>query len=131
MRAARFVGLGPLVKVVLVSVVVALLVGTPLVSGRPVDAREYSIKDLGTLPGGDFSAAYGINDRGQVVSRSNTGSSGPHAFLWEDGEMTDLGTLPGGVYSGASGINDRAQVVGRSYTASGETHAVLWGKRGP
>ncbi len=77
--------LGPL-KVVLVSVVVALLMallmGTPPVLGQPVDAGELSITDLGTLPGGDYSIARGINGRGQVVGQGTTASGENHAVLW-------------------------------------------------
>ena len=88
------------------------------------------ITDLGTLPSGDFSFAFGINNRGQVVGLSNSASGEAHAVLWENGKMTDLGTLPGGedFSSFASGINNRGQVVGNSSTASGEFHAVLWTK---
>ncbi len=87
--------------------------------------------DLGSLPGGDFSQAFGINSRGQVVGYALTASGEYHAFLWEDGQMTDLGTLSGREYGVASGINSRGQVVGYSTTALGEVHAVLWGKKGP
>ena len=108
-------------KAVLVCVVVALLMGAQPVLGQPGGARQLSITDLGTLPGGDFSVAEGINARGQVVGESNTASGATHAFLWEDGRMTDLGTLPGG--GEAHGINARGQVVGHS-----NGHAVLWSK---
>ena len=84
-----------------------------------------AIQDLGTL-GGSSSAAYGINDSGQVVGFSRTASGPHHAFLWTtDGGMQDLGTL-GGSNSYAYGINDSGQVVGFSYTASGDYHAFLW-----
>jgi probable HAF family extracellular repeat protein len=118
-----------LTKVCLVAmgvVVVALLMGAQPVSGQQPAAGQYSITDLGTLPGGDLSLAYGINNRGQVVGFSYTASGLPRAFLWEDGEMTDLGTLPGGADSSAWGINNRGQVVGASATASGAAHAFLW-----
>jgi probable HAF family extracellular repeat protein len=55
--------------------------------------------DLGTLPGGRYSQAVGINDSGQVVGYADTGSDpfpSSHAFLWQNGRMIDLGTPPGG-----------------------------------
>jgi probable HAF family extracellular repeat protein len=78
----------------------------------------------------DFSAAYGINERGQIVGVSTT-STGVHAVLWEDGTITDLGTLPGDDYSEAFGINERGQITGLSgmWTDdcnAGECNAVLW-----
>ncbi len=82
--------------------------------------------DLGTLPGGTFSRAAGINDRGQVVGGATTASVALHAFLFEDGVMTDLGTLPGGRSSEALGINNRGQVVGNSNATNISEHAALW-----
>jgi probable HAF family extracellular repeat protein len=90
---------------------------------------QLSIIDLGTLPGGDGSIAFGINDSGLVVGACETASGYQHACLWNKGKITDLGTLPGGEdYSTANAINSRGQVVGRSNTASGEYHALLWTK---
>jgi probable HAF family extracellular repeat protein len=43
---------------------------------------QYSITDLGTLPGRDISVATAINNRGQVVGESVTASGEPHAVLW-------------------------------------------------
>ena len=77
--------------------------------------------DIGTL-GGDEIRVTGINDRGQVVGSSDTGT-GPtnerHAFLWENGSMKDLGTLCGdlclhGNESAALGINNEGVIVGYS-----------------
>ena len=76
---------------------------------------------LGTLPGGSYSLAKGIDNAGQVV-----GESRGHAFLYSSGTMTDLGTLPGGLDSYATGINNAGQVVGYSDTASGPGHAFLY-----
>jgi probable HAF family extracellular repeat protein len=61
--------------------------------------------------------AYGINDSGQVVGASWTGSQQlpTHAFLYSgSGPMIDLGTLGGGDFSEALGINASGQVVGDS-----------------
>src|SRR5216683_2700603 len=93
---------------------------------QPAFGQSFTVKDLGTLPGGNRSIASRINDRGQVVGYSNTASSVTHAFLFENGVMVDLGTLPGGNFSFATSINDRGQVVGSSSTASGATHAFLF-----
>ena len=79
--------------------------------------------DIGTLPGGGESCAYGINDKGQVVGYSYTANSGEHAFLYSNDTMIDLGCLPGGVQSWACGINDNGQVAGYSDTASGVDRA--------
>jgi probable HAF family extracellular repeat protein len=115
-------------------VVLAFLVAIGGIAARP--SAQVTIRDLGTLPGGSFSEAFAINDRGQVVGRSRTASDSVHAFLWEDGVMIDLGALPGGDYSEAYNINDKGQIVGASFTTgpgcdpapftSACTHAFLW-----
>lgn len=73
-----------------------------------------------------ISAAYGINDAGQVVGGSYDASANFHAFLWQNGSMQDLGTL-GGDYSSAEAINENGQVVGTARLANGTPHAFLWG----
>lgn len=83
--------------------------------------KQGGMRDLGTLPGGDYSAAFGINDSGQVAGTSNTGDS-MHGFTWSSATgLRDLGTLPGANASQAFAINNHGQVAG----ASG-THAVIW-----
>jgi probable HAF family extracellular repeat protein len=79
-------------------------------------------KDLGTLPGGVESCAYGINDSGQIVGYSKTADGHTHAFLYSNGVMTDLGTL-GGTDSIAWDINNSGQIVGYSNTVGGQDHA--------
>src|SRR5947207_15944577 len=51
---------------------------------------SYTIDDLGTLGGGTYSAAYGINSSSHIVGYSNTSSGCCTAFLWKNGTMTDL-----------------------------------------
>jgi len=83
--------------------------------------RRGGIRDLGTLPGGDYSAAFAINDSGVVVGASNTSTS-MHAFSWTLSQgLHDLGTLPGTDASSAFSINNQGQIAG----ASG-AHAALW-----
>ena len=87
-----------------------------------------SIKDLGLLPGGTFSIAYGVNSAGQVVGEADTTnmadptSLATHAFLYSGGSMTDLGTL-GGRNSAAYAINDSSQIVGEAQNSGQDTHA--------
>jgi probable HAF family extracellular repeat protein len=77
--------------------------------------------DLGTLPGSMSSAAYSINNSGQIV-----GDSGYHAFLY-NGTMVDLGTLPGGSTSLARGINSSGQIVGSADVESVQ-HAFVYSR---
>jgi probable HAF family extracellular repeat protein len=89
--------------------------------------RPGPLLSLGTLPGGDYSAAFAINQSGTVVGRSNTSTS-THAFVWTKGDgISDLGVLHGDSSSSALDINDRGQVVGAS-TGEFGSHAFLWSK---
>jgi probable HAF family extracellular repeat protein len=87
--------------------------------------QNYSIVDLGLLPGDAFAEALAVNDRGQIVGWGGTATGESHAILWDEGQIIDLGTL-GGPGSRAWAINNRGQIVGESDTATGESHAFLW-----
>jgi len=62
--------------------------------------------DLGT-PGGTWSRAIAINDRGQVLLQS-----GARVFLWEAGAATDLGTMgTAGAVAYPLDLNERGQIL--------------------
>ncbi len=94
------------------------------------DQVRYTLTDLGTLPGGVGTFAYGINDNGQVVGSGpvGVGSGANRAFLYSDGIMTDLNSMvsvpPGWTIQDAMGINASGQIAGTMYDAT-ECHAVL------
>jgi probable HAF family extracellular repeat protein len=98
-------------------------------SGYPHGANTHAffwdskggIRDIGTLKGGDYSAAYSINDSGQVVGTSNTDRQ-INGFLWtQQGGLQALSPLPGNTASGAYAINSTGEIAGFS-----GTHAVVW-----
>ncbi len=101
-------------------------------SGTIVGSNGHAFKlvngtyqDLGTLPGGDWSAAYGVNDSGTAVGYGDLASGLFRAMVWNpDGSVTQLGTL-GGANSYATAVNDSGEVVGHAATASGYDNAFL------
>jgi probable HAF family extracellular repeat protein len=110
--------------------VLGTVAGTSDVTGgtRPFIWTEAGgLVDLGGLGGTDaLGRAFGINDLGQVVGRSERGDGTSGAFLWDPVTgFIDLGTF-GGENSTAFGINNLGQVVGSAQDASGEERAFLW-----
>lgn len=98
--------------------------------------RSEGMQDLGTL-GGTDSAAFSINERGQIAGmsfinttvNSTTGVPTLDPFLWENGKMLDLGTL-GGTSGVAFAMNNRGQVVGASnLVGDNGGHAFLWDRK--
>ena len=75
--------------------------------------------DLGTIPDGYSSFAYGINEAGAVtggVEWSGPTNFPTHPFLHTDGAMRDLGDF-GGVFGYGYAINNLGQVVGAAGSA--------------
>lgn len=89
--------------IVILNVVLAAFAGP---SAR-ADAMRYDAVDLGRLPGGRGTIAYGLNDLGQVVGESR-GAYGPGTpFLYSNGTMTSLAPT----YYNAWGINNSGQIA--------------------
>ena len=91
--------------------------------------RQGGLRSLGKPPGDIRSAAFGINDREQIVGLSR---GGPHVFralLWENGLMTDINelTLPGSPYLlYANDINNRGEIAGQAFNpATSESPAFV------
>jgi probable HAF family extracellular repeat protein len=77
----------------------------------------------GLLPGGSWSATYGINAFGEAVGYGDIGAGDFRAFTWtQSSGITMLGTL-GGSDSWGMAINDSGEVAGHSTNASGYVHA--------
>lgn len=89
--------------------------------------EKNGMQDLGTLGTGTDSAAYVVNEQGQVTGSSyisttpnsyNGQNCPPNVpiqdpFFWEKGTMTDIGTL-GGNCGFPADINNHGQVAGQS-----------------
>jgi probable HAF family extracellular repeat protein len=99
--------------------------------------KAQGMQDLGTL-GGPDSAAWFINDCGQIAGESFTSftanpSSGVPSidpFFWDpkDRKMLDLGGL-GGTFGAALFINGQGQVIGLSNLPGDTTyHPFIWSK---
>ncbi len=106
------------------------VVGVSLNNDLAFDAffwRQGTMTDLGNL--GVFSVAYGINDGGQVVGDSFTGSEFS-AFLWEDsGPMVDLNTLvenPSSLHlTSAYAISDSGEILATGSLPNGDTRVAV------
>src|SRR6266702_3505468 len=113
------------------SACIALLLAVPAWFAAVAATQSATIADLGTLPGGTATNAYGINNAGQVVGTSMTTDPfvgfAEHAFIWQNGQMTDLQVFLAPLYpanqyffSTAAAMNDRGQVVGDLWPGAGD-----------
>jgi len=100
--------------------IAALLLPLQLIAqGGGTGPPRYTVLDLGTLGGGTFSVATGVNNRGAVAGFSFLSTGGVHPFFWQNGVMTDLGTLGIFAVTGFNGaINERNQITGTYNTGT-------------
>ncbi|MCZ6857851.1 MAG: hypothetical protein O7F70_07605, partial [Gemmatimonadetes bacterium] len=92
------------------------------------DFETDEFTSLGTLPGGNWSVAHGINASGQITGYWGNNLIGFwNAFIWQAGEMIDLGPSLGEADSRAFGINDNGAITG--WMGIGniiDSHAFIW-----
>lgn len=88
----------------------------------PLQARAAPLYQI-TVIGGAGSAAYDLNNAGQVVGTLAAGA-GSHAFFFDGSNLADLGTF-GGASSSANGLNDNGTVVGWADAADGTRQAFV------
>lgn len=88
--------------------------------------------DMGTLPGGNNSCAYSINNKGQIVGYAFTASHEKHAAMFDStggGDNVDLNELIASslawTLTEARCINDNGCIVGQMTNSSGDEHAFL------
>ncbi len=94
-----------------------LIVPVVVIMLSSVLAKAEILINLGTLDRDSTSSATAINDRGEIVGNSSTGSSPEaviHAFYYRDGFMRSLNSKP----CNAVAINDAGQIVGNLLTYS-------------
>jgi probable HAF family extracellular repeat protein len=74
-----------------------------------------AVTDFGKdVLGNPYSAAWGINDRGDVVGGAGTSDLQSEAFVYRDGTVDRLGKSDGFSASEAVGINNSGQAIGWS-----------------
>lgn len=98
--------------------------------GTITSAFRYSggtLQELAPLAG-NFAAAWGLNDAGQVVGDSTiqVGGSIVHGFFFDGTTMVDIGTLVKDEDSHAYAINNLGQVTGSSVVKPGQEHVVRY-----
>ena len=114
---------GNLCQFGLVLAALVLLLGVVASGPAAAQTLAYTVTDLGTF-GGAQSAAYSINNSGQVAGHAETADGRSHAFVYTDGALFNLGTL-GGADSYAYRISDSGFVIGRSGNKGGLNRAFV------
>ncbi len=102
-------------KLILTSIAAATL----LAAIGTAQVPRYTVTDLGTLSGGNYSYTSVVTNSSFVIGRANAADGTYHAVLWQKGSMIDLGT-PGlkGKNSIGWGVNESGQAVGQAETST-------------
>jgi probable HAF family extracellular repeat protein len=76
------------------------------------------------FPGAIGTAAFGVNDRGQIVGLFTDAGGVTHGFLLDKGVFTQI-DAPGSTETQTTAINDRGQIVGLFFDAGGVSHGFI------
>jgi len=105
----------------LAALVVPLAAAQDTQQQRKPPAVQYTITDLGTLPGGNFSQPFFINKNGVVSGSASLADGTQNAILWLNGQMNDIGAPGlGGPNSIAFVDNENSQAVGEAETSTSD-----------
>lgn len=86
-------------------------------------AASYTVTDLGTLPGGNFSQATMDNNLGIITGVSTVADGSQHAMLWVGGQPLDIATAGlGGPNSYALGMSPGGVSAGAAETANADPY---------
>lgn len=101
-----------------------VVVGESTTTNQTTQAFIWTEADgMKPLPVGEaalFSAAYSINDLGQVVGTVEN-HAGIHAVAWDRGRMSLINRLPGSGFVQPLDVNNRGDVVGQIETGTDDT----------
>jgi probable HAF family extracellular repeat protein len=100
-------------------ILVALAPATMAAQGSQAKA-QYTITDLGTLPGGNLSQATFVTNKGLISGISTTADGTQHAVAWYGGSIFDFGTPLGGPNSLAVGASETGIISGQAETSKGD-----------
>ena len=83
-----------------------------------------------SFPGASSTAAYGINDQGQIVGSYGGGSTIVNSFLLDTNGTYTQTSIPGAHVTYPSAINNMGQTVGEYETGSGSVFGYLQNSNG-
>lgn len=89
-------------------------------------AWQVTIIDLGVLPGGIYSSAYGINDTGKIVGMAYDDNFQLQPVQWVDGQISVIPDLIFGNSSVPQDLNDAGEIAGTQSVSGFFSYAMYW-----
>ncbi len=101
----------------------ALALGLSLLAAPVFAQAQYSLTDVGLLPGCTSATGTGVNEQGDVVGACLAGTNW-RAFVYRGGNLSAVGLLPRGTSSTAAAINSAGTITG--YGNNDKTELTAW-----